>query len=124
MRDFAETQQINLYDIGVGVCHQLIPEQGHVVPGDLVIGADSHTCTYGAVNVFSTGVGSTDLAAAMISGQLWFKVPETIKFELNGKLPLGVFSKDVSLYLIGDMTADGATYRAVEYTSPIISDSH
>lgn len=122
MRDFAETQQINLYDIGVGVCHQLIPEQGHVVPGDLVIGADSHTCTYGAVNVFSTGVGSTDLAAAMISGQLWFKVPETIKFELNGKLPPGVFSKDVSLYLIGDMTADGATYRAVEYTGPIISD--
>ena len=122
MRDFAETQQINLYDIGVGVCHQLIPEQGHVVPGDLVIGADSHTCTYGAVNVFSTGVGSTDLAAAMISGQLWFKVPETIKFELNGKLPPGVFSKDVSLYLIGDMTTDGATYRAVEYTGPIISD--
>ena len=122
MRDFAETQQINLYDISVGVCHQLIPEQGHVVPGDLVIGADSHTCTYGVVNVFSTGVGSTDLAAAMISGQLWFKVPETIKFELNGKLPPGVFSKDVSLYLIGDMTADGATYRAVEYTGPIISD--
>jgi len=120
MRQFASVQGIHLYDVGDGVCHQLIPEQGHVVPGDLVIGADSHTCTYGAINVFSTGVGSTDLAAGIISGKLWFKVPETIKFVLNGKLPPGVYSKDLILYLIGDVTADGATYMAAEYTGEAI----
>lgn len=122
MRQFAVEQGIRLYDIGDGVCHQLVPEQGHVVPGDLVIGADSHTCTYGAINVFSTGVGSTDLAAGIISGKLWFKVPETFKFVVNGKLPGGVFSKDLILYLIGDVTADGATYMAAEYVGPAIHD--
>jgi 3-isopropylmalate/(R)-2-methylmalate dehydratase large subunit len=120
MRVFAREQKINLYDIGEGVCHQLVPEQGHVVPGDLVIGADSHTCTYGAINVFSTGVGSTDLAAGLVSGKLWFKVPETFKFILNGKLPAGVYSKDLILYLIGDVTADGATYLAAEYVGEAI----
>ncbi len=122
MRNFAANQGINFYDIGDGVCHQLVPERGHVVPGDLVIGADSHTCTYGAINVFSTGVGSTDLAAGIISGKLWFKVPETIKFVLNGTLPKGVYSKDLILYLIGDITADGATYMAAEYTGQAIAD--
>ncbi|MDD4802212.1 MAG: 3-isopropylmalate dehydratase large subunit [Syntrophomonas sp.] len=122
IRVFANEQDINLYDIGNGVCHQLVPEQGHVVPGDLVIGADSHTCTYGAINVFSTGVGSTDMAAGMVSGKLWFKVPETIKFIINGKLPAGVYSKDLILYLIGDVTADGATYRAAEYVGEAISN--
>jgi 3-isopropylmalate/(R)-2-methylmalate dehydratase large subunit len=121
MRDFAEKQAIHFYDIGDGVCHQLVPEQGHVVCGDLVIGADSHTCTYGAINVFSTGVGSTDLAAGLVAGKLWFKVPETIKFELKGQLPPGVYSKDLILYLIGDTTADGATYMAAEYTGEAIS---
>lgn len=121
MRTFANEQKIHFYDIGDGVCHQLVPEQGHVVPGNLVIGADSHTCTYGAINVFSTGVGSTDLAAGIISGKLWFKVPETFKFVLNGKLPQGVYSKDLILYLIGDVTADGATYMAVEYVGEAIS---
>ncbi|MCX5779540.1 MAG: 3-isopropylmalate dehydratase large subunit [Firmicutes bacterium] len=120
MRVFAEEQKINFYDIGDGVCHQLLPEQGHVVPGDLVIGADSHTCTYGAINVFSTGVGSTDLAAGLVSGKLWFKVPETFKFILNGRLPAGVYSKDLILYLIGDVTADGATYMAAEYVGEAI----
>jgi 3-isopropylmalate/(R)-2-methylmalate dehydratase large subunit len=122
MREFADEQGICFYDIGDGVCHQLVPEQGHVVPGDLVIGADSHTCTYGAINVFSTGVGSTDLAAGIISGKLWFKVPETFKFVLNGSLPAGVYSKDLILYLIGDVTADGATYMAAEYVGPAIDD--
>ena len=122
MRDFAAQQGIYLYDIGDGVCHQLLPEQGHVVPGDLVIGADSHTCTYGAINVFSTGVGSTDLAAGLVSGKLWFKVPETFKFVLNGKLPAGVYSKDLILYLIGDVSADGATYMAAEYTGEAVDD--
>ncbi len=122
MRGFAEEQGIFFYDIGDGVCHQLMPEQGHVVPGNLVIGADSHTCTYGAINVFSTGVGSTDLAAGLISGKLWFKVPETFKFVLNGRLPAGVHSKDLILHLIGDVTADGATYMAAEYVGEAIAD--
>lgn len=122
MREFARASKIKLYDIGEGVCHQLLPERGHVVCGDLVIGADSHTCTYGAINAFSTGVGSTDLAAAIISGKLWFKVPETFKFVLNGHLPAGVYSKDLILYLIGDVTADGATYMAAEYVGEAISD--
>lgn len=120
MREFAGKYGFKMYDIGCGVCHQLVPEQGHVVPGDLVIGADSHTCTYGAINAFSTGVGSTDLAAAMVSGKLWFKVPETIKFLLNGILPQGVFSKDLILFLMGEMTADGATYMATEYEGQVI----
>ncbi|MGS0763867.1 3-isopropylmalate dehydratase large subunit [Syntrophomonas curvata] len=120
MRVFAGEQGINFYDIGEGVCHQLMPEQGHVIPGDLVIGADSHTCTYGAINAFSTGVGSTDLAAGLIAGKLWFKVPDTFKFVLNGALPAGVFSKDLILYLIGDVTADGATYMAAEYVGEAI----
>lgn len=120
MRQFARKQEIHFYDIGDGVCHQLVPEQGHVVPGDLVIGADSHTCTYGAINVFSTGVGSTDLAAGIVSGKLWFKVPETFKFVCNGILPKGVYSKDLILYLIGDVTADGATYLAAEYVGEAI----
>ncbi len=120
MRDFTNKQGLKLYDIGEGVCHQLMPEQGHVACGDLVIGADSHTCTYGAINAFSTGVGSTDLAAALASGKLWFKVPETIKFLCNGILPKGVYSKDLILHLIGDVTADGATYKACEYVGQAI----
>ncbi len=120
MRDFAWQQKIHFYDIGDGVCHQLLPEEGHVVPGDLVIGADSHTCTYGAINVFSTGVGSTDLAAAMISGKLWFKVPETIKIIIHGKLPPGVYAKDLIIFLAGDITADGATYKSLEFTGEVI----
>lgn len=120
MREFGKKHAFKVYDIGCGVCHQLMPEQGHVVPGDLVIGADSHTCTYGAINAFSTGVGSTDLAAAMGSGKLWFKVPETIEFVLNGVLSPGVFSKDLILFLMGEMTADGATYMATEYKGQAI----
>jgi len=122
MRQFAAETNVKLYDIGEGVCHQLVPESGMVGPGSLVIGADSHTCTYGALNAFSTGVGSTDLAGALISGHMWFKVPETIKFVCNGRLPAGVFAKDLILYLIGDVTADGATYMSVEYTGEAIAD--
>lgn len=122
MREFTGKTGITLYDIGCGVCHQLMPEQGHVVPGDLVVGADSHTCTYGAINVFSTGVGSTDLAAAMASGKLWFKVPESLKYVINGKLPDGVYSKDLILQIIGDIGADGATYYSVEFTGQVIND--
>lgn len=121
MREFASQKGIKLYDIGEGVCHQLMPESGKVGPGRLVVGADSHTCTYGALNAFSTGVGSTDLAAAMISGKMWFKVPETVKFVLNGVLPRGVYAKDLILYLIGDVTADGVTYKAAEYTGEAVA---
>ncbi len=120
MRAFGKRTGVHIYDWGCGVCHQLIPESGKVVPGDLVVGCDSHTSTHGALNIFSTGVGSTDGAAAMVSGKLWFKVPETFKFVVNGTLPPGVFSKDLILYLIGDVTADGATYMAAEYVGPAI----
>ncbi len=122
MRKFAVENGMTLYDVGEGVCHQLIPEKGHVGPGSLVIGADSHTCTYGALNAFATGVGSTDLAAALISGKMWFKVPETIKFVCQGKLPAGVYSKDLILFLISQVTADGATYMAAEYTGEAIKE--
>lgn len=120
MREFGRETGIKIYDIGCGVCHQLMAEQGYVTPGDLVIGADSHTCTYGAINAFSTGVGSTDLAAALLSGKLWFKVPETMRFVLNGTLPEGVYSKDLILFLIKEVTADGATYMAAEYVGEAI----
>ncbi|MGE5554294.1 MAG: 3-isopropylmalate dehydratase large subunit [Betaproteobacteria bacterium] len=122
MRQFAREQGINFFDIGEGVCHQLVPERGHAVPGDLVIGADSHTTTYGALNVFSTGVGSTDLAAAMLTGKLWFKVPETFRVDFRGKLPPGVYAKDLILCLAGRITADGATYLALEFTGEAIRD--
>lgn len=121
MREFAKEKGFRLYDIGEGVCHQLLPESGMVGPGSLVIGADSHTCTYGALNAFSTGVGSTDLAGGLISGQMWFKVPETIKFACHGQLPKGVFSKDLILRLIGDITADGATYLSAEFTGEAVA---
>ena len=120
MRDFGKDTGCIIYDVGAGVCHQLIPEQGHVVAGDLAIGCDSHTCTYGAINVFSTGVGSTDGAAAMASGKLWFKVPETIKVVVNGELPKGVYSKDIILHLAGILGADGANYMALEFSGTTI----
>jgi len=122
MREFAREQGITFYDIGQGVCHCLIPERGHLSPGDLMVGADSHTCTYGAVNVFATGVGSTDLAAAMMTGKLWFKVPQTIRIVLDGALNQGVYSKDLALWLAGKLTADGATYMAIEYVGEAIDD--
>ncbi len=121
MREFASEKGLKIYDVGYGVCHCLLPEQGHVAPGDIVVGADSHTTTYGAINVFSTGVGSTDLAAAMLTGKLWFKVPPTMRVEMNGELPEGIYSKDVALYLAGEITADGATYMAIEYGGEVIS---
>jgi len=121
MREFAEEKGCNIYDIGEGVCHQLIPERGHVVPGDLVVGADSHTCTYGALNAFSTGIGSTDLAAVWLTGKLWFRVPSTVNIVYRGRLPKGVFSKDLMLHTVGKMTADGASYEAVEFRGSTIS---
>ncbi len=118
LHDFAIEQKLTHYYEGgeVGVEHALLPEKGIVVPGDLVIGADSHTCTYGALGAFSTGVGSTDLAAVMITGELWFKVPESIKFAFTGKLGKWVSGKDLILQIIGDIGVDGALYKAMEFT--------
>ncbi|MFA4992270.1 MAG: 3-isopropylmalate dehydratase large subunit [Candidatus Omnitrophota bacterium] len=120
MRNFAEEHDLKLFDIGCGVCHQVVPETGLIRPGDLVVGADSHTCTYGALGVFSTGMGSTDVAVALASGRNWFKVPETIKIVLKGKPKKGVYSKDVILYVIGDLGADYATYKAVEFAGDYV----
>jgi len=118
LRDFAVEHKLSHYYEGgdVGVEHALLPEKGVVVPGDLVIGADSHTCTYGALGAFSTGVGSTDLAAVMITGELWFKVPESIKFVFKGRLRKWVSGKDLILRVIGDIGVDGALYKAMEFT--------
>ncbi|MDD5428592.1 MAG: 3-isopropylmalate dehydratase large subunit [Candidatus Omnitrophica bacterium] len=121
MRNFAKSLDVGMYDIGCGVCHQLVPQKGHVVCGDLVLGADSHTCTYGAINVFSTGVGSTDLAITLASGKNWFRVPETIRVTVKGKLPKGVYSKDVILHIIKDIGSNGATYKSVEFYGEAIS---
>ncbi len=115
MREFADKYSVGLYDVGCGVCHQLVPQEGHVVPGDLVLGADSHTCTYGAMNVFSTGVGSTDLAITVATGKNWFKVPETMKFIVKGNLPKGVYAKDIILHIIGKVGANGCTYKSAEF---------
>ena len=124
LREFASKHQIkNYFEVGrVGIEHVLLPEQGIVVPGDLVIGADSHTCTYGAMGIFSTGVGSTDLAACYATGKVWLKVPETIKFIFNGKLNEWVSGKDLILHVIGDIGVDGARYKAMEFSGPVISD--
>ncbi|MDA8126441.1 MAG: 3-isopropylmalate dehydratase large subunit [Deltaproteobacteria bacterium] len=123
MRDFAHEQALDhYYEIGAaGVEHALLPEQGIVGPGDLVIGADSHTCTYGAIGAFATGVGSTDLAAAMLTGELWFKVPETMKFVYHGKRKPWVTGKDLILYTIGKIGVDGALYRSMEFTGETVS---
>lgn len=122
VRDFAREQKLLYYwDQGeVGVEHALLPEQGVVVPGDLVIGADSHTCTYGALGAFSTGIGSTDLAAAMLTGKAWFKVPETIKLVFKGRLPADVTGKDLILTAIGRLGVEGANYKVLEITGPVI----
>jgi len=117
-REFAREQNIiNFFDVGtVGIEHALLPEKGLVGPGDMVIGADSHTCTYGALGAFSTGVGSTDMAAGMAAGENWFKVPEAIKITLKGKLKPYVTGKDVILHLIGKIGVDGALYKSMEFT--------
>lgn len=122
VREFAHEQELTwFFDAGeMGVEHSLLPEQGLVLPGDLVIGADSHTCTYGGLGAFSTGVGSTDLGAAMITGEVWLKVPESIKFVFNGTLNPWVEGKDLILYTIGDIGVDGALYQAMEFTGPVI----
>ena len=123
MRDFAREQQIvNYFEVGrVGIEHALLPEQGLVAPGEVIIGADSHTCTYGAVGAFSTGVGSTDMAVGMATGECWFKVPEAVKVVLKGKMKPWVSGKDVILHLIGEIGVDGALYQSLEFTGDGVS---
>jgi 3-isopropylmalate/(R)-2-methylmalate dehydratase large subunit len=122
LREFSREYDLSLYfEVGrMGVEHALLPEQGLVGPGDLVIGADSHTCTYGALGAFSTGVGSTDVASAMATGECWFKVPESMKFIYYGKLNRWVSGKDLILHTIGDIGVDGALYRAMEFEGEVI----
>lgn len=123
MRDFARKHGLkHYYEVGrTGIEHAFLPEQGLVLPGDCVIGADSHTCTYGALGAFATGVGSTDLAAALITGEAWFKVPESMKFVYYGRLNRWITGKDLILHTIGDIGVDGALYRAMEFTGEVIS---
>jgi 3-isopropylmalate/(R)-2-methylmalate dehydratase large subunit len=122
LREFAAKHRIeHYYEVGrMGIEHALLPQLGLVGPGDLIIGADSHTCTYGALGAFSTGVGSTDLAVGWITGHVWLRVPETIKFVYKGKLPKWVGGKDLILYTIGDVGVEGARYRAMEFTGEAI----
>lgn len=120
MREFAAEMGCRLYDVGEGICHQLMVENEHVRPGDLFLGADSHTPTYGALNAFGTGVGSTDLAGAMLTGKTWLKVPKTIQITLNGELQKGVSAKDVVLFLVKQLGSEGANYQAIEFTGETV----
>ncbi|MCU0860975.1 MAG: 3-isopropylmalate dehydratase large subunit [Methanomassiliicoccales archaeon] len=121
VRDFVRSSGIpNFYDFREGVCHQVLPEKGHVLPGMLVVGTDSHTTTYGALGAFSTGIGATEMASVWATGDLWLRVPETLRLVLRGPLPEGTSAKDVSLRIIGDLGSDGADYQCVEYTGPVV----
>ncbi len=124
VRNFAEEQNIqNFYDVGRGgVCHQVMPEKGQVRPGEVIVGADSHTCTYGAFGAFATGIGSTEMAAVFATGKLWFKVPEVIKVNVTGKLQSMVTPKDVTLNIVGRIGADGAIYKGLEFCGSTIRD--
>ena len=124
MRDFVNDQGVqNFYDNGRGgICHQVMPEKGHVNPGDVIVGADSHTCTYGAFGAFSTGIGSTEMAAVFATGHLWFKIPRTIKINVTGRLADSVMSKDLILYTLGKLGVSGANYRGMEFTGETIED--
>ncbi len=115
MRNFASEMGIENIYYGEGICHQIMAEKGHVKPGTVVVGADSHTCTYGALGAFGTGIGSTEMAGVFLSGKLWFKVPETMRFEVSGEIPDKVTAKDLALHITGMIGNDGATYKAVEY---------
>ena len=121
MRKFAAEQGIHNYDINEGVCHQVVLEKGRAAPGEIIVGADSHTCMYGAVGAFATGIGSTDMGFALKFGALYFKVPETIRAEVSGKFRKRVGAKDLILAIAADIGADGATYQAIEFTGKTIA---
>lgn len=115
LRDFGKEQHVEVIEGGEGVCHQLMIERGYAKPGQLVIGTDSHTCTYGAVGAFATGVGATDMGASFLTGQNWFKVPQTVRIDLHGDMPFNCSAKDLILYIIGQVTAPGGNYLAFEF---------
>jgi 3-isopropylmalate/(R)-2-methylmalate dehydratase large subunit len=121
LRKFAQEQGILNYDVFCGVCHQVMPEKGHALPGSIVVGTDSHTCTYGALGAFATGIGSTDMSSVFATGKLWFMVPKTLQLFISGILPRNVTSKDVILRIIGDIGADGANYLACEFRGDSVS---
>ncbi len=118
IRSFAQEQDITI--LQEGICHQVMPERGYVVPGSIIVGADSHTCTYGALGAFATGMGSTDIGVAYATGRTWFRVPPTINIRLTGTLPFGVYAKDVTLEMVRRIGVDGANYRAIEYTGDLV----
>jgi len=122
MRQFCKEFKGLLFDVGCGICHQVIPESGLIKPLDIVVGADSHTSTYGAIGAFSVGMGSTDVAITLVCGKNWFKVPSTIKIIIKGSIPKGVFAKDIILHIIKDIRSDGATYKAIEFYGPTLKD--
>jgi len=118
IRSFAQEQDISI--LQEGICHQVMPERGYVIPGDVIVGADSHTCTYGALGAFATGMGSTDIGVAYATGRTWFRVPRTINIRLVGTLPFGVYAKDVTFEMVRRVGVDGANYRAIEYSGALI----
>jgi homoaconitate hydratase family protein len=118
VRAFAQEQDITI--LQEGICHQVMPERGFVVPGDIIVGADSHTCTYGALGAFATGMGSTDIGVAYATGRSWFRVPQTINVRITGTLPFGVYAKDVTFEMVRRIGVDGANYRAIEYTGDLV----
>jgi 3-isopropylmalate/(R)-2-methylmalate dehydratase large subunit len=123
MRQFSKKLNLQIYDVGKGgICHQVMPDKGHVVPGTIIVGADSHTCTYGAFGAFATGIGSTEAAAVMATGRIWLKVPETIKINVKGKFKPNVTSKDLVLAITGKLGVDGAIYKSLEFTGPTIQN--
>lgn len=123
LRKFAKEQAIRLYDVGEGgICHQVMPEKGYVSPGTVIVGADSHTCTYGAFGAFATGIGSTEAAAVFATGKIWLKVPETIRFNVEGQFQKYVTPKDLILHMIGKVSVDGAIYKSTEFTGPTIQN--
>jgi len=124
IRDFVRQQGIrNFYDVGRGgICHQVLAENGHVLPGMVVVGTDSHTTTHGAFGAFAAGIGATEMAGVWTEGRLWFKVPSTIRIEVTGELRRWISAKDLILYIIGQLGADGADYRSVEFDGPVIRD--
>jgi len=122
MRAFARKHGIRIYDVGNGICHQILPENGHIEPGMLVVGADSHTVTHGAFGAFATGVGSTDAAIAMVTGKIWLRVPETLKIVVEGEKKPWIMGKDVILHIIGSLGSDGANYMAVEFHGKVVKE--
>jgi 3-isopropylmalate dehydratase large subunit len=118
IRAFAREQDISI--LQEGICHQVMPERGYVIPGSIIVGADSHTCTYGALGAFATGMGSTDIGVAYATGRAWFRVPQTINIRIRGTLPSGVYAKDVTFEMVRRLGVDGANYRAIEYTGDLV----